>query len=148
MNAVTPPVPRPQRERRCAMNHCREDYRDDLCACGAKLPNEVRPGSWQDHGFCSLRCAAESSDSFRLYGQAAIEMATCPGRQGGPGFEFDLVRDWLRAATPSARPSLLRASADADAVGGSRDSWAWRLSAGGQCWFFRLTAKSNCIRTN
>ena len=119
----------------------REDYRDDLCSCGATLPEQVAPYSWQDHGFCSLACAVRSQGGFELGGRAAVEMATYGGRHGGPGFESDLVRDWLRAALPNAPAMLRRVSAEADMVGGSRESWAWRLYAGGHCRFFRLTAK-------
>jgi hypothetical protein len=72
-------------------------------------------------------------------------MATYGGRHGGPGFEGDLVRDWLRAALPNAPAMLLRVSSDQDMTRYSKDSWAWRLWAGGECQAFRLTKKE--VRT-
>jgi hypothetical protein len=118
-----------------------EDYRDDLCSCGATLPEEVRPYSWQDHGFCSLACAVRSQGGIELAGPVAIDLATYGGRMGGPGFESWIVREWLKAAKPNAPAILRRVSAEADMVGGRRESWAWRLYAGGHCMGFRLTKK-------
>lgn len=119
-----------------------ENYRDDICSCGATLTETVTPYSWSDHGFCSLRCAVQSAGGLRLHGKSAIEMAMHGGRFGGPGFETDIVREWIRGGTPNASPSLTRVSAEADMVRGSNESWAWRLFSGGQCRAFRLTRKA------
>jgi hypothetical protein len=117
-------------------------YDDQHCAgCGATLPETVEPLTWQDHGFCNLNCAMAADGGFRLQGKPALELAEFSGRQGGPGFERDLVRDWIKAATPNAPIILGRFSGESEFGPNHSNSWIWRLYSGGVCRFMRMTAK-------
>ena len=120
-------------------------YDDTVCdGCGAKLPEVIEPGTWQDHGFCHAGCAVNAAGGFHLLGAAALELAERPTTRGGPGFERDLVRDWIARAAATTGPMMLgRFSAEADTVGGSPDSWCWRLYSGGACRAMRLTRKED-----
>jgi hypothetical protein len=119
-------------------------YDDTVCAgCGATLTEHSQPATWPFHGFCHAGCAAAAAGSYHLLDAPAVEMAERSSTRGGPGFERDLVRDWLKAATANAPAMLTRSSAEADTVGGSPTSWCWRLYSGGQCRAMRLTKKEN-----
>lgn len=116
-------------------------FDDTTCAtCGARLPEPV-VGAWSFDGFCHSACAVVCAGGFTLMGATAIELAQRESTCGGPGFERSLIRDWLAGATDNAPAMLARISAEADTVGGSPDSWCWRLYSGGVCRFMRLTAK-------
>lgn len=119
-----------------------DEYRDDICCCGATLNDSPTPYSWQDHGFCNMRHAIDSNLTLHLAGQSAQDAAILSARHGGPGFEGDIVREWKKAAQPNAPAILRRMDSAADMPDGApRDSWAWRLFAGGQCVAVRFTSK-------
>lgn len=113
------------------------------CAgCDGRLAADPVPYSWQDHGYCSPVCALKDPGGLMLQGLPAIVMAEWSGRQGGPGFERDVVRGWLKAATPAAPAMLRRLSGEADLGPAHAGSWSWRLYSGGACRAQRLTRKA------
>lgn len=125
-----------------ATNYTEPSYDDTVCAgCGAPLPVEPgHPDTWDFHGFCHAGCAVAAGDC-TLTGAPAVEMAERACQQGGPGFEQAIVRNWIAGAVAHAPVMLTCSSADADTVGGSPQSWCWRLYSGGICRAMRLTPK-------
>jgi hypothetical protein len=125
------------------------DHYDDTkcCGCGKQLTENPVPYSWDDHGFCSIGCAVQSDCPLDIYGPHAIDLAQYPGsrvfgRNGGPGFEKELVKSWLRNATQNAPYRIARLRDHESRVGGYEESWNWRLWAGGECTASRLTARA------
>jgi hypothetical protein len=117
-------------------------YDDASCVtCHTLLPLEPAPQSWEDHGFCNIGCALRCPAGIHIFGPHAEELAEYAGGRGGPGFERDIVRDWLKAARPEAPLAIARLDGAADLGAAYATSWVWRLWSGGICHTMRLTRK-------
>lgn len=129
------------------MERSKQPADDERCGfCLEPLPETPQPFSWEDHGFCSKRCALRFHGGLSFYGLAALQMAHTPGDQGGPGFEKELIARWVDCGTP-AGPIMLRRLRVEDSIPPSMadqfpaNSWDWSLWSGGLMHARRFTRR-------
>lgn len=117
---------------------------DSLCAtCGAKLPEDPKPGSWAYEGFCGLAHALMFNGAITLEGELAKTVASLPGgKWGGPGFEAEIIRAWLKGESAAAPATLRRIPSENDVYGAPPRAWAWRLYLSGDCRALRYTSRN------
>jgi hypothetical protein len=115
------------------------DYDDTCCVfCGTLLPAKPSPLTWEDHGFCGLRCARLYAGGVWLQGRVARDLAELAEVLGGPGFTAGEVSEWLSGARPNAPAYLVREHGNDVADG---PDWHWRLRSGGKTHAERITRK-------
>src|SRR4051812_42885639 len=129
-------------------------YDDTVCvACSRRLVETPEPGTWQDHGFCGVGCAARVDHAFDVRGTDAVLELVRIGGGRGAGVEEALIRDWRRdlLAVPDGILWLAkRRGADDPHVPQTWACWSWRVyltnacgSVPPRCVAFRLSARED-----